>query len=79
MHTRPQAITRISHLPCCPHTHPPTHTWPQAITRISHRDSVDDMVRKGRDLERQVLSRALRWHIEDRVMVHGNKTVVFGD
>ncbi|GAX77452.1 hypothetical protein CEUSTIGMA_g4896.t1 [Chlamydomonas eustigma] len=51
----------------------------QAITRITHRDSVEDMIRKGRDLERLVLSRAVRLHLEDRVMVHGNKTIVFED
>jgi hypothetical protein len=51
----------------------------QDVTRITHRDSVQDMIRKGRDLERLVLARALRWHLEDRVLVHGNKTVVFED
>ncbi len=51
----------------------------QAIVRITHRDSVADMIRKGKDLERMVLSRAVRWHIDDRVMVHGNKTIVFED
>jgi formyltetrahydrofolate deformylase len=45
---------------------------------VSHRDAVDDLVRKGRDLERSVLSNAVRCHIEDRVLVAGNKTVVFG-
>ena len=49
----------------------------QDVIRASHRDSVDDLVRKGRDVERTVLARALRWHLEDRVLVHGNKTVVF--
>ena len=49
----------------------------QAITRISHKDSVADMIRKGKDLERMVLSKAVRWHLDDRVMVHGNKTIVF--
>ncbi|GFH21460.1 ACT domain-containing protein [Haematococcus lacustris] len=51
----------------------------QHTTRITHRDSVADMVRKGRDLERMVLARAVRWHCDDRVLVHGNKTVVFED
>lgn len=51
----------------------------QDITRITHRDSVSDMVRKGRDLERLVLARAVRWHLNDRVLVFGNKTVVFED
>ncbi|HEY8240065.1 MAG TPA: formyltetrahydrofolate deformylase [Kiritimatiellia bacterium] len=49
----------------------------QDIIRVSHRDSVDDMVRKGRDLEKVVLARAILAHIEHRVLVHGNKTVVF--
>jgi formyltetrahydrofolate deformylase len=49
----------------------------QDVTRVSHRDAVADMIRKGRDLERTVLSRAVRVHLEDRVIVSGNKTVVF--
>lgn len=49
----------------------------QDVIRASHRDSVADLVRKGRDVERSVLSRAVRWHLGDRVLVHGNKTVVF--
>ena len=49
----------------------------QQTTRISHRDSVHDLVQKGRDLEKVVLSRAVRWHAENRVLVYGNKTVVF--
>jgi formyltetrahydrofolate deformylase len=49
----------------------------QDVTRISHRDAVEDLVRKGRDLERVVLARAVRLHLEDRVLVFGNKTVVF--
>jgi formyltetrahydrofolate deformylase len=49
----------------------------QDVVRISHRDTVADLVRKGRDLERLVLARAVRLHLEDRVLVHGNKTVVF--
>jgi len=44
---------------------------------ISHRDSLDDLLQKGRDLEKVVLSRAVRWHIENRVLLYGNKTVVF--
>jgi formyltetrahydrofolate deformylase len=39
---------------------------------------VEDLVRKGRDVERTVLARAVRWHLEDRIVVHGNRTVVFG-
>jgi formyltetrahydrofolate deformylase len=49
----------------------------QDVIRASHRHSVEELVRKGRDVERSVLSRAVRWHLEDRVLVHGNKTVVF--
>jgi len=49
----------------------------QDVVRCSHRDSVTDLVRKGRDLEKAVLARAVRWHLEDRVLVYGNKTVVF--
>jgi formyltetrahydrofolate deformylase len=51
----------------------------QDVERISHRDSPDDLVRKGRDIERRVLARALRFHLEDRVMVNGTRTVVFPD
>jgi formyltetrahydrofolate deformylase len=49
----------------------------QETVRCSHRDSVDDLVRKGRDLEKRVLAAALRCHLEDRIMVHAGKTVVF--
>ncbi len=49
----------------------------QDVVRCSHRDSIDDLIRKGRDLERVVLARAVRSHLEDRVLVYGNKTVVF--
>ena len=49
----------------------------QDVIRASHRDSVKELTRKGRDVERAVLSRAVRWHLEDRVLVYGNKTVVF--
>ncbi len=49
----------------------------QDVARISHRDQVDDLVARGRDLERVVLSRAVRWHIENRILCYGNKTVVF--
>jgi formyltetrahydrofolate deformylase len=49
----------------------------QDVARVSHRDEVEDLKRLGRDLERRVLVRAVRWHCEDRVIVHGNKTVVF--
>jgi len=49
----------------------------QAVQPVSHRDAVEDLVRKGRDLERSVLSNAVRYHLEDRVLVYANKTVVF--
>jgi formyltetrahydrofolate deformylase len=49
----------------------------QDTTRIDHGDTVDDLVRYGRDIEKTVLSRGLRYHVEDRVLVCGNKTVVF--
>jgi formyltetrahydrofolate deformylase len=44
---------------------------------VTHRDSVDDLVRLGRELGRRVLARAVRWHLEDRILVDGNRTVVF--
>lgn len=49
----------------------------QDVTRISHRDDVDDLLSKGRDLERVALSRAVKWHLEHRVLSYGSKTVVF--
>ena len=49
----------------------------QDVARCSHRDAVADLIRKGRDLEKVVLARAVRWHLDDRVLVYGNKTVVF--
>jgi formyltetrahydrofolate deformylase len=49
----------------------------QETVRVSHRDSVDDLMRKGRDLEKRVLAAALRYHLEDRIMVYAGKTVVF--
>ncbi len=49
----------------------------QDIQRVSHRHTIEDMVRLGKDVEKAVLARGLRWHIEDRVLVHENKTVVF--
>jgi formyltetrahydrofolate deformylase len=51
----------------------------QDVERISHRDSPDDLIRKGRDIERRVLARALRHHLEDRVILNGKNTVVFAD
>lgn len=50
----------------------------QDVARISHRDSLEDLVEKGRDLEKVVLSRAVRRHIENRILLYGNKTIIFG-
>ena len=49
----------------------------QDVARISHRDQVEDLVAQGRDLERMVLARAVRWHLDRRILCYGNKTVVF--
>ena len=49
----------------------------QDVERISHRDTPSDLIRKGRDIERRVLARAVRFHLEDRVLLNGRKTVVF--
>lgn len=49
----------------------------QDVVRISHRDQVEDLVRKGRDVEKTVLSRALMWHLEHRILTYGRKTVIF--
>lgn len=49
----------------------------QDVIRVSHRHSKEDMVRQGKDVEQRVLSAGLRYHLEDRVIVHGNKTVIF--
>ena len=51
----------------------------QDVERISHRDTPEDLIRKGRDIERRVLARALRYRLEDRVLLNGRKTVVFTD
>jgi formyltetrahydrofolate deformylase len=51
----------------------------QDVERISHRHTPDDLIRKGRDIERRVLARAIRYHLEDRVILNGRKTVVFMD
>ncbi|MET3353922.1 UNVERIFIED_ORG: formyltetrahydrofolate deformylase [Xanthobacter viscosus] len=51
----------------------------QDVERISHQDSPDDLVRKGRDIERRVLARAISWHLQDRVLLNGSRTVVFRD
>jgi formyltetrahydrofolate deformylase len=49
----------------------------QDVVRVTHRDDVDDLIRKGKDLERIVLARAVRLHLQNRILVYGNKTVVF--
>jgi formyltetrahydrofolate deformylase len=49
----------------------------QGVARISHRDSLEDLVEKGRDMEKMVLSRAVRWHIEHRILLYRNKTIIF--
>ena len=49
----------------------------QDVARVSHRHSLQDLKDLGRDLERQVLARAVKWVLEDRVIIHGNKTIVF--
>jgi formyltetrahydrofolate deformylase len=49
----------------------------QGVARISHRDTLEDLVEKGRDLEKVVLSRAVRWHIENRILLYANKTIIF--
>jgi formyltetrahydrofolate deformylase len=49
----------------------------QDVTRVSHRDDVEDLIAKGRDLERVALSRAVKWHLQYRVLCYGNKTVIF--
>jgi formyltetrahydrofolate deformylase len=49
----------------------------QDVEQVSHADTPDDLVRKGRDIERRVLARAVQWHLEDRVLLNGHKTVVF--
>ena len=49
----------------------------QDVARVSHRHSVEELRRLGQELERTVLARAVRWHLEDRILVQGNKTVVF--
>jgi formyltetrahydrofolate deformylase len=51
----------------------------QDVERITHADSPEDLVRKGRDIERRVLARAVRYHLDDRVIVNGAKSVVFAD
>ncbi|WP_457681670.1 formyltetrahydrofolate deformylase [Thermovibrio sp.] len=49
----------------------------QDVIRVSHKDRLEDMIRKGRDLEKLVLARAVKWHLEDKILVYDNKTVIF--
>jgi formyltetrahydrofolate deformylase len=49
----------------------------QDVIRTSHRDTAEDLVRRGRDMEKVCLARAVKWHVEDRILVYNNKTVVF--
>ena len=49
----------------------------QGVVRITHKDDVEDLIEKGRDLEKMVLSRAVRWHVENRILLDGNRTVIF--
>jgi formyltetrahydrofolate deformylase len=49
----------------------------QDVTHVTYRDSVEDLGRLGREVERRVLARTVRWHLEDRILVDGNRTVVF--
>jgi formyltetrahydrofolate deformylase len=50
----------------------------QEVIRVNHKDSADDLVRKGKDVEKMVLSRAIRYHLQNQVLVYNNKTVIFG-
>ncbi|MOA46692.1 Formyltetrahydrofolate deformylase [compost metagenome] len=49
----------------------------QDVNRVDHSCSLEEMIRLGKDIEKNVLSKGLRYHIEDRILVHGNKTIVF--
>ena len=49
----------------------------QVVATVSHRDNVEDLMRKGRELEREALAKAVRWHIEGRILTYKNKTVIF--
>ena len=51
----------------------------QEVIRVEHFHSIEDLLRLGRDCERLALSRSLRWHLGDRVLIHGSRTVVFRD
>jgi len=49
----------------------------QDVRRVTHRDSVEDLIQKGKDIEKTVLSRAVKWHVENKILTYSNKTVVF--
>ena len=49
----------------------------QDVIRVTHRDGLNELIRKGRDLEKTVLARAVHWYLEDRILVYHNRTVVF--
>ncbi len=49
----------------------------QDVVRVSHRDTLEEMIKKGRDLEKLVLARAVKWHLENKILVYDNKTVIF--
>ena len=49
----------------------------QDVVRVSHRDRLEDLIQKGRDIEKVVLARAVRWHLENKVLLYGTKTAVF--
>ncbi|NPB08181.1 MAG: formyltetrahydrofolate deformylase [Aquificae bacterium] len=49
----------------------------QDVVRVNHKDSLEDFIRKGKDIEKMVLARAVRWHLEDKILVYNGKTVVF--
>lgn len=70
---RPHSTRRLTRSPSLLSTRLNRPIIDQDVIRISHRDSVEDMIQKGRNLERSVLSRALSWHLEDRVLIHNNK------
>jgi hypothetical protein len=57
----------------------PTPTNGQDVVRNRHSDTIKDMMRLGKDEENAVLSRGLRYHLEDRVIVHGNKTILLSN
>ncbi len=68
-------ISATSHY--VPEVHDDDPIIEQDVARISHRDSLNDLIRHGADLEKIVLSRAVRWHSESRALLYANKTVVF--